>query len=204
MSAALKKIDRLAGTKRAFLGMLLGWSFFLAPDIDLYFNPIVLSFSVDAKQSYRDSGYLYLAGEMKLARKGDDGLTPAEKALESRCSFQAVAVKDQAGRKLKYKYIDSSAERSETEDRKDGAQAWGFWRVAIGVDGAVTSTSSEVLHECRAVWPFDTPSISVPDWRKPWAMSWRMERRVFTWLAQSTLWRDMPIERIKERKVGHP
>lgn len=204
IGAMFDVIDRLAGTKRVFVGLYIGLSFLFAAEIDIYFNPIVISFSVDKHKSYRDGNYLYLAGEMNIARKADETLTPEEAELEDRCSFQGVSLKDQAGRKLKYRFMNTAPDRSETEDRKNGEQGWGFWRVAIGVDGAVKAISGQVIHECRWVWPFDTPVFSVADWRRPWDVDWRMQRHVSTWLAQSTLLRGYPVERIKERKVGRP
>lgn len=193
----VKAVDRALSKnlQTVFWCVVIAWAVYLAPQIDLFFRPIVVGFKIDFSKSYRSGDSIFMFGEMKLDRKGVEGISAEARALEDRCEYQGVAIRDQRGQKLAF-WLFSSDERPESTDRLNGPQPWGPWKIAIGLPGNVTHTSATVAHRCRWVWPFDTPAIS-SDAQGASALRW--ERRVQTWLAESSLWDRLPVGSVKSR-----
>jgi hypothetical protein len=191
--------------KTLFWVMASLYAYNYASKIDLYFRPIVLGFKIDLKSSYRSGTFMFLSGDMTLDRKGATDLSERKKFLEDRCEFDGLSIKDSRGQKVTYSFMEPP-EMPDSADRLDGPQPWGPWKIYLGLPPGVTETSATVSHECRWVWPFDTPEIGVQtlvvNGKPKLGMTFDMTRRVQTWHAYSTLWENMPIEKIREKQEG--
>ena len=178
------------------LSLLLAYN---ASSIDLMIRPIVTDFVIDDKASYESKGFLHLEGNLTVHRKKG----------ENRCEFSSVIVKDQVGNKLPLWFLNSinqggSTTNGETHDREEGTQPWGPWTARLSLVVPTVYTSGAAYHECRQVWPFDTPNAEWSNftWKSP--STWMpqrvyMERRISFWVARTNLWNRNNVSSIEHK-----
>lgn len=136
----MKDFAKEVWDSRWFLWLCVGWLValacaFFAPTIDGYFRPAVSSFTVDLLRSERVGDAVYLRGTF----------------IKERCTFIGVSVtghrNGQPNVKLPVLFQDNK--HDQTENRPEGPQQFGPWRIFLMPPGDVWGISMRAAHECE-------------------------------------------------------
>lgn len=146
--AALIKIKNVLETKIAFVLAFLWLAFLGARELEPVVNPVITDFKV-SKVLVQDEK-IDISGTMTKHR-------------DKSCSFVGVLAKGMTNNEEKVHvpllFMDNKVDN--TENRINGQQSYGPWRLTIAKDANLESVSLTSIHNCHWFWDTRTALVTI-------------------------------------------